>query len=69
MADYSDSENESEVEFTTTSVLLGYVLEDEAAAEDTISHIGGIPVCTTLFLSISLVLGLCKMLNINMFTF
>ena len=44
MADYSDSD-EDEIAYSTTSVLLGYAEEElSSATDDSISHVGGLPV-------------------------
>lgn len=42
----SDSSFEDEGDFTDTGVLLGYASEE--LIEDTISHIGGLPVTITI---------------------
>lgn len=39
-----DSDSSVDEDFTETNVLLGYA--DEEVIEDTISHLGGWPVCT-----------------------
>jgi hypothetical protein len=39
-----DSDSSVDEDFTETTVLLGYA--DEEVIEDTISHLGGWPVCT-----------------------
>lgn len=48
MAPYdSDSSDGEDGDYTVTNVLLGYTTKD--AKEDTISHLGGRPVCYPLF--------------------
>lgn len=48
----SDSSLEEEDEFTETGVLLGFPAEE--IIEDTISHLGGWPVCLVWFISIAI---------------
>lgn len=40
-----DSDSSVDEDFTDTGVLLGYAAED--VIEDVISHLGGLPVCST----------------------
>ena len=48
MADY-DSDSSDGGDYTETNVLLGYASKEADADEDTISKIGGYPVCTLSF--------------------
>jgi len=56
--DSDSSGDEDDVEYTKTSVILGFAASDSGEAGDSISHLGGSPVCYNTLICFIVVVSL-----------